>query len=123
MAISIKERRTKERDRKAVQRAQAKAEGKPPIGHVRAALAEAINFVALGVNIGADGRAMIDAGEVVLTARPILTRRLGYDDEQSRLAVTRAMRPRREHRLVGHYPTRAVSPSGMGMPVTGRAGE
>ena len=129
MAMTAAERRRKERERKRDQRAAARAEGKPTMAMVHAAIVEALAFeMADGVNIGPDGREvrangrMIDGAIVAKIAGRILRRRHGIARDHSKIAIVNALRARPEHAWPSHYPTRAISPPEAGLPAMDGAG-
>ena len=106
-------RRRYERERKAEARAEARANGVPSAEQVKAAVTEALSFVANAgaggrVNIGPSGQVLIDAGRVIRVAVKILVKRGEFDEGHSKAAVLKALGPREEHQWPSHYPTHHV---------------
>ena len=105
MPKTIAEVRKFNRERRAKQRAAARAAGVPPPAQVHAALAEASAFaMRAGVNI-AGRQLLIDSGMMMVTAVEILVHRAGYDVQRSREAVAKIMAPRPEHVWPGYVPS------------------
>lgn len=112
MAKTIAEVRKFNRDRRAKQRAAARAAGVPAPAQVHAALAEAAAFVMRsGVNIGENDapRLYVDSGMLIKSAVDILARRGGYDLQRSREAVAKVVSPRPEHVWPGYVPSHTKS--------------
>lgn len=111
MAKTIAELRKFNRERRAAQRAAARAAGVPSADRVHAAIAEATAFAmrAGGVNIGNDGQRhlQIDAAMVITTAVDILAKRGDHDLARSREAVAKALYPRPVHTWPGYVPSHA----------------
>jgi hypothetical protein len=109
MAMSIAERRKKDRTRKARQRAASRAAGTPPPAAVLHAIAEAVAFAAAAdVEHHPSGLApTLELAVVVRTSRDILIKRCGYDRDRSIAALSKLLRPRPEHRWPGSIPSLA----------------
>lgn len=119
MARTIAELRKFNRERRAAQRAAARAAGIPPADRVAAAIAEATSFAMRsgGVNIGSDGaqHLQIDAATLISAAVDILSKRAGFDAKHSRQAVARIVSPRPEHTWPGFIPSHTKSSPGADM--------
>lgn len=121
MARTISELRKFHRERRAVQRAAARAAGVPPADRVTASIGEATAFAmrsgvkSPGVNIeqAAGAHLWIDTGLVLVTAVDILVRRGGFDPARSREAVARIVSPRPEHLWPQYIPshTKTIYPA------------
>lgn len=120
MAMTPAERRKKERERKARQRAAARADGRPELAVVNTAIVEAVSFTLAGVNIGlreGERATFVNSVQVGRVAIKILVTRLGFDLEHSKAMVMDALAPREEHRWPSHVPSWSHV-LGAGSPVT-----
>lgn len=123
MARTIAELRKFNRERRAAQRAAARAAGIPPADRVTAAVGEATSFAMRsgvkrpGVNIEQDAglHLWINTGLVITTAVAILVDRWGFDRRHSSLAVARIVAPRPEHLWPRYVPTHTKAPAGVGV--------
>jgi hypothetical protein len=111
MAMTIQERRRRDRDKKRKQRAAQRAAGAPQHHAVLKALVEATAFAWDGVNIERPahepGRTSIDMAVVIKTASTILVDRCGFNAKKSAEAIKGALAPHPEHRWPGNTPTHA----------------
>lgn len=111
MAMTIQERRRRDRDKKRKQRVAQRASGAPQHHAVLKAITEATAFAWDGANIGRaanePGRTAIDMATVIKAASDILVQRCGFDPLKSREAIKGALAPRPEHRWPGNTPTHA----------------
>lgn len=122
MAMSLQERRKKDRERKATERAQMEALGIPPADALHRAIVEAVAFALAGVNIGRlpgdKPRRAIDMDVVVWTALRILCVRGEFDLKETRAALLQALAAREEHRWPSHVPS-LTAPAGTVDPLVG----
>ena len=114
MAMTIQERRKRDRTKKAAQRAAARAAGVPPHHAVLKAIVEANAYALAGVNIG-KGQGdrpdtIIDVVVIMRAAVAILTERAGFDRSASERAVATVLKRRPEHRAVGYVPSLSSYP-------------
>lgn len=108
MAMTSTERRRKERERKAQQRANAREVGRPGLAVVNAAIVEAAAYALSGVNIGlkaGEHASYVNMLQVGRVAIKILVVRLEYDLEHSKALVMQQLAPREEHRWPSHVPS------------------
>lgn len=116
MVMSPAQRRRKERERKARQRAAARADGRPELAVVNAAIVESTAYALAGVNIGlreGERATFVNTVQVGRVAIKILVVRLGYNLEHSRSMMIEALGPRPEHRWPSYVPSwsHALPPS------------
>lgn len=125
MTMTAAERRRKERERKAQQRANAREEGRPDLAVVNAAIVEAAAYVLTGVNIGlkvGEHASYVNMLQVGRVAIKILVVRLEYDLEHSKALVMQQLAPREEHRWPSRVPSwHHVLHPGLPPGVAGRA--
>ena len=108
MAMTAAERRKRERERKALQRANARADGKPDAATVNFAIVEAVAFALAGVNIGlraGEHASYVNCVQVGRVAIKILVLRCGFDLEHSKRLVMQQLAPREQHRWPSHLPS------------------
>lgn len=109
MAMTLQERRKRDRNKKAAQRAAWRAAGVPPHHAVLKAIVEANCWSIAGVNIdlasGERPRTQIDIVAIMRAAVAILSVRCGYDAAICEQAVSKALAARPEHRMANYVPS------------------
>lgn len=116
MALPLQERRRRDRERKAAERAEMNALGVPSADVVNRAMVEALSFSMTSANKDRKSNerphTAIEMSSVVWTALRILCVRGGYDLKASRAALLQALAARDEHRWPSHVPSLAAPTRG-----------